>query len=952
MTKSFVVRLGSRTTKDLGIFRANKRLAADFLMFNPPETTQQPQPGNYNQNNAGFFQEFTSDLDAFETGHFGTADIPCPICKKQYESHEAIVDHLNSADSCYTAASETLPAPKGLKRAPESNVKGKYHPTSGYHYILPERPPPRNIFQEMQEHDLQPQRTVNPWYPFDGPGEWSLGRFLVENLSQTQIDQFLKLEWFKTRERPSFKSKDELFFFLESLPGRGPKWQCTEFRIKGYESVQPIYLIWRDALEVAKQLFANPVYSKSYREIGEFWTSDDAWSIQVQCLDQLPPGATIVPIIMASDKTPCHTTYGPHHMPGAVWHSCQLPTFLVNSDYQTLLQTRLWHRCVDFITSNLKVAARVGEFMADPSAHWRHCFTPLISHIADLPEQLMISCVTKNSSPITTANQAEVDPWDLYQFNKEAKKLHLSGVHLPFWRNWRFANPATFLTPEILHTLLKFFFDHVLKWIKEVMGHELDVRFRSQHKRIGVRHFGSGVSHVKQMTGREHRDIQRTIVPTLWGAAPPDFIHAVRAIIDFIYLAQNPVHTPTSIRNMTHALNEFHRYKQAIIAAEARRGKGGVKDDFFIPKLELMQSFARIIQHVGSLMQYSADHPFEKTSRQKDFVKQIARILDREEAIRLFELYTLLSSSSTAASRQSGNPLINAIVTEDDEVAATDTDPALSWISRINPEAQKRLHGPRPVRNHFLKGIVSDDARVAFNVTLNPSRKRLAAFDLQTLYHIPDFLAVFYDFIAMRGHADLNAQLNQLLFNVWYKFRIQLHSAFNERSIMPSQVVQADPPSEAFPSGHCDAVLIGQSDGSTRPFVAQVRAVFQPTTKKYSSMEVPAFLNQVFVLVQPFNFVGGDPEPLTGMWRVQRSRNADLSHPRYGERLAVIVPLTDVTHGVELIPIYEGPLNKNVGSNMSMELFDNFFLNNFADKEMYHALAVALDAVETSSEPL
>lgn len=87
-----------------------------------------------------------------------------------------------------------LPAPKGLKQAPR-HVKGQYHPTSGYHYILPERPSPRNIFQEMQEHDLQPQRTVNPWYPFDGPGEWSLGRFLVENLSQTQIDQFLKLEW-------------------------------------------------------------------------------------------------------------------------------------------------------------------------------------------------------------------------------------------------------------------------------------------------------------------------------------------------------------------------------------------------------------------------------------------------------------------------------------------------------------------------------------------------------------------------------------------------------------------------------------------------------------------------------------------------------------------------------------------------------------------------------------
>ncbi|KAG1888129.1 hypothetical protein F4604DRAFT_1916048 [Suillus subluteus] len=153
-------------------------------------------------------------------------------------------------------------------------------------------PPPRNLFQEMQDHRLQPEREVNPWYPFDGPGEWSLVKFLVENLSQTQIEQFLKLEWFKTRERPQFKSKDELFYYLEQLPGHGPKWQCTEFCLKGYKTKQPIHLIWRDGLEVVKQLFSNPVYANHmcydphhiYNgqecEIGEFWTSDDAWNIQ------------------------------------------------------------------------------------------------------------------------------------------------------------------------------------------------------------------------------------------------------------------------------------------------------------------------------------------------------------------------------------------------------------------------------------------------------------------------------------------------------------------------------------------------------------------------------------------------------------------------------------------------------------------------------------------------
>ncbi|KAG1870011.1 hypothetical protein F4604DRAFT_1881348 [Suillus subluteus] len=796
----------------------------------------------------------------------------------------------------------------------------------------------------MQDHPLQQARKTNVWYPFDGPGEWSLAKFLVENLSQTQIDKFLKLDWFQTRERPQFKSKDELFFYMQQLPGRGPKWQCTKLKLKGYESEQPIHLIWRDGLEVTKQLFANPVYARHMcydphhiyqgqeRQIGEFWTSDDAWKIQ----DQLPEGATIVPIIAASDKTPVtrHTgglemhplflTIGniqaDVHMKATshAWRCTAfmpIPTFIVNSDFQSLLRACLWHKCMDLVCSNLKVAARVGEYMVDPSARLCH----------------------------------RVDPWDLIVFLREAKKLHLSGVHLPFWRNWRHSNPASFLTPEILHALHKFFFDHVLKWIKQIMGHELDVRFKSHHKRTGVRHFSGGVSHVNQMTGREHRDIQRTIVLTLWGMASPGFIRAVRAMIDFIYLAQNPLHTESSIVSMTQALRDFHCNKQAILDAEARQGKSGAKDDFFIPKLELMQSFARAIFHVGSLMQWTADvserllithckHPFERTSRQRDFVLQIARILDREETIRLFDLYTLLSSSSSTPGQ---DPLINAVVEEDEEIASTETDPTLAWVSNVNPAAQLSLQGPRPVRNHFLKGIISDNARIAFNVTVKADRSRLDASQLQSLYNLPDFAHALHLY-ATRNGCTLPDHVS---FNTWLKFRIQLHSAFHTCRIMPSQQIHAEPPSSNFPRGNCDAVLFSQRvDGDKNgSYVAQIRAIFQPILPRGSHAQLPEHLSQVLVYIQHFNFIIPGPEPSTGMWMVRRSYTGHPSQLETVIRRGSIIPLTDITHAVEIIPVYRGLLDKDVNSGNSLEVFDEYFLNNFADKELYHSLSVISD---------
>jgi len=272
-----------------------------------------------------------------------------------------------------------------------------------------------------------------------------------------------------------------------------------------------------------------------------------------------------------------------------------LAEFIVHPDFQSVLEAHVWHRCLDIVCIGLKLATRTGTFMNNPNSVTRYCFMPLATYIADLPEQLMIACVTKSVSPISLAEQnqfgdgipyaprdgeltleilqvlcAKIDPWRLQEFLATAKKAHLSGVQLPFWCDWRFSNPSIFLIGEILHTVHKFFFDHPFKWCKEVLGHdELDARYRMQHRQVSTCHF-NGVSHVKQMTGRDHRDLQWTVVATITGCAEPDFVRAIRAIVDFIYQAQAPTFTPSSIHAMKVALSEFHAFKGAILQAGAR----------------------------------------------------------------------------------------------------------------------------------------------------------------------------------------------------------------------------------------------------------------------------------------------------------------------------------------------------------------------------------------------
>ena len=224
---------------------------------------------------------------------------------------------------------------------------------------------------------------------------------------------------------------------------------------------------------------------------------------------QLPEGATNIPIIIASDKIPMMRHTGGLEMhpvfvtigniqsdlrmqvTSYAWCCVSfipIPNFKVHHNFETILKSRLFHQCMDIIFDSLKTVAEQGAYLTDPTGRTQHCFTLLISYVTDLPKQQPVSCVAKNTSPLTTAQLSEfgddvshnprtsmytlqqifelckrIDPWDIIPFQKAAKAKKLFGIHQPFWRDWRFADPAHFLTGEILHTCHKFFFDHVFK---------------------------------------------------------------------------------------------------------------------------------------------------------------------------------------------------------------------------------------------------------------------------------------------------------------------------------------------------------------------------------------------------------------------------------------------------------------------------------------------------------
>jgi hypothetical protein len=265
--------------------------------------------------------------------------------------------------------------------------------------------------------------------------------------------------------------------------------------------------------------------------------------------DQLPEGATLLGIILSSDKTHISAMTG-----GRVAHPLLISLMNLFMDFQMkasnhaflllallpvpkfihrdqklrgVLENHMIHECLDFILKPLKKAAEVGIMMSDPAGSLRYVFTPLAAYIVDVQAALSLSGVAGKTSHLTMATykqfgdpfqheprtasttlaqlhalEQEFSPWDLDSYVPAAKAKRLNGVHHPFYRDWPLSDPSKFFTLEPLHHWHKMFWDHDAKWCIRMLGPtEIDFWFSILHLLTGFRQFREGISNLKQVTG-------------------------------------------------------------------------------------------------------------------------------------------------------------------------------------------------------------------------------------------------------------------------------------------------------------------------------------------------------------------------------------------------------------------------------------------------------------------
>ncbi|KIM62385.1 hypothetical protein SCLCIDRAFT_25115 [Scleroderma citrinum Foug A] len=304
------------------------------------------------------------------------------------------------------------------------------------------------------------------------------------------------------------------------------------------------------------------------------------------------------------------------------------------SQIRGVLESCLIHQCLDIVLEPLKHTAKLGVMLSDPWGHNRYCFTPIASYIINTPKAAMLSSIGGKTSPVTMAMYkqfrdafqheprttsttlaqlaviaSKVDPTDIEAYFCKAQKFRLNGVHLTFWCDHALSCPSRFFTPEMLHHSHKMSWDHDVQWCINVLGAaKIDFRFSVLQPITGFCQFKEGISSLKQVTGRTQQDIQCLIIGIIARSAPREVVIAICALMDFRYWVQAHQIMETDIELIKSALQEFHSYKHSILDNGLRCGLANKPiDNWYVPKLELMQNVAPSISRVSITIQWFAD---------------------------------------------------------------------------------------------------------------------------------------------------------------------------------------------------------------------------------------------------------------------------------------------------------------------------------------------------------
>ncbi|KAK7017889.1 hypothetical protein VNI00_018532 [Paramarasmius palmivorus] len=810
----------------------------------------------------------------------------------------------------------------------------------------------QNIDEQYTQH-ITGSLSRNPYAPFTSKLDWEVARWAkLRGPGATAMTELLQITGLCERLGLSFSTSNELNRLIDTLPDR-PRCHREEISVGG----EAFEFYYRDVRECIKTLWADPDFTpylvfaperhyrdrlKTVRLYHDVHTGDWWWETQEE-FEKKHPCATVVPIIISSDKTqvtlfrnktayPVYMTIG--NLPKFIRRKpsrfaqiliAYLPTTKLNHIKVKASRRRvianIFHTCMSFVLQPLIPAGEKGMNLTSGDGAVRRGFPVYSVFVGDYPEQLLVSCLKNGDCPIGVVKReelgeldAECTPRDIVAiraaldtidhgysaFYTACSQVGIKPIQNVFWQHLPNTNIYTSITPDVLHQLFQGIIKHVFSWIKHVFGHdEIDARCRRLPPNHNIRLFLNGITHLSRITGTEHAQLCQFILGIIIDMRLPNGLQSDRLI-----------------RAVHDALRRFHADKQIFIEL-------GVRKDFNIPKLHFCRHYRQLIERFGTTDNYSTEYTerlhidttkdaYAATNHRDEYC-QMTAWLDRKEKIVHHDRYVQRRLTNTF-------------------VPSTFTIETMRYPPILVPHRQLFM------------------AR-------HPSVNGVTFHRLVSVYGAKDFLYTLAEYVAQArapgqtfSRAALTAATRQVLefvpfskVSVYHRIKFTQNDPYSitKGPEFVVDAIHADPGrtdkyGRIIP-GRFDTALVkvdGDGNNGVKGYrVGQVRCVFTlpPIASKewFPSPNIqPA---KYLAYIEWFTPFKRGPERNHLMYKVSRAFRPD--NP--SARLTAVIPVDSICRSVHLIPRFGSHAPQEWKSSNVLELCDTFFVNDFVDRATY-----------------
>ncbi|KAM6489460.1 hypothetical protein JOM56_015093 [Amanita muscaria] len=183
----------------------------------------------------------------------------------------------------------------------------------------------------------------------------------------------------------------------------------------------------------------------------------------------------------------------------------------------------------------------------------------------------------------------------------------------------------------------------MLAWVTTACGAaEIDACCRRIPQNHNIRVFMKGITSLSRVTGQEHDQMCRFLLGLIVDIRLPNslsnacLLRSVHALLDFLYYAQYPIHTETTLSLLQDALARFHQNKSIFMELQ-------IRDHFNIPKLHFATHYINLIILFGTTDNFNTQYTerlhidFAKeayaATNHKDEFEQMTVWLNRKEKV-------------------------------------------------------------------------------------------------------------------------------------------------------------------------------------------------------------------------------------------------------------------------------------------------------------------------------